>query len=185
MQKRKFGWAASGLLLILAVIVAPVGATAQEAGKPAPLVIQQQGSFAVGGTVISNPGTFDPSKPNPAGQTFHGDHAYAFYQIPVNARRLPLVLWHGAGQFSKTWETTPDGREGYPDDLPAPRLRRVQHRSAATRQCRPQHRPGDDCSHARRTVLVRFVPHRCLAELLSRRAVLPRPGSSEPVFPLR
>jgi pimeloyl-ACP methyl ester carboxylesterase len=23
------------------------------------------------------------------------------------------VLWHGAGQFSKTWETTPDGREGY------------------------------------------------------------------------
>ena len=36
-----------------------------------------------------------------------------FYQIPVNARKLPLVLWHGAGQFSKTWETTPDGREGY------------------------------------------------------------------------
>jgi hypothetical protein len=23
------------------------------------------------------------------------------------------VLWHGAGQSSKTWETTPDGREGY------------------------------------------------------------------------
>lgn len=23
------------------------------------------------------------------------------------------MLWHGAGQFSKTWETTPDGREGY------------------------------------------------------------------------
>ena len=36
-----------------------------------------------------------------------------FYQIPVNARKLPLVLWHGMGQFSKTWETTPDGREGY------------------------------------------------------------------------
>jgi hypothetical protein len=36
-----------------------------------------------------------------------------FYQVPVNARRLPLVMWHGIGQFSKTWETTPDGREGY------------------------------------------------------------------------
>jgi hypothetical protein len=24
-----------------------------------------------------------------------------------------LVLWHGIGQFSKTWETTPDGREGF------------------------------------------------------------------------
>jgi len=23
------------------------------------------------------------------------------------------VMWHGVGQFSKTWETTPDGREGY------------------------------------------------------------------------
>ena len=22
-------------------------------------------------------------------------------------------MWHGGGQFSKTWETTPDGREGY------------------------------------------------------------------------
>ncbi len=22
-------------------------------------------------------------------------------------------MWHGIGQFSKTWETTPDGREGY------------------------------------------------------------------------
>lgn len=36
-----------------------------------------------------------------------------FYQIPVQARKLPLVLWHGFGQFSKTWETTPDGREGF------------------------------------------------------------------------
>jgi hypothetical protein len=49
----------------------------------------------------------------PEGQTFHGDHAYVFYQIPVKARKLPLVFWHGIGQFSKTWETTPDGREGY------------------------------------------------------------------------
>ena len=30
--------------------------------KPAPLIIQEQGSFAVGGTVITNPGTFDPYK---------------------------------------------------------------------------------------------------------------------------
>lgn len=33
--------------------------------------------------------------------------------IPENARKLPLVLWHGYGQSSKTWETTPDRREGY------------------------------------------------------------------------
>jgi len=75
--------------------------------------IQEQGSFAVGGTVLTNTGTFDPVSPSPEGQTFHGDHAYIFYQIPVEARKYPLVMWHGIGQFSKTWETTPDGREGY------------------------------------------------------------------------
>jgi hypothetical protein len=100
-------------LLISAGMIASTSAVAAGDGKPAPLVIQEQGSFAVGGTVITNPGTFDPYKPTPDGQTFRGDHAYAFYQTPVNARKLPLVLWHGAGQFSKTWETTPDGREGY------------------------------------------------------------------------
>jgi hypothetical protein len=85
------------------------------------LTIQEQGSFAVGGTVITAPGTFDPIKDgafNPvaqssAGQTLHGDHAYVFYQVPKNARKLPLVFWHGHGQSAKTWETTPDGREGY------------------------------------------------------------------------
>ncbi len=101
------------LMLILSGILASSCAMADANGKPSPLVIREQGSFAVGGTVITNPGTFDPVKMCPEGQTFHGDHAYVFYQIPVNARKLPLVLWHGFGQFSKTWETTPDGREGY------------------------------------------------------------------------
>ena len=79
-----------------------------------PLLIQQQGSFAAGGTMITAPGTFNPRQPmTPNGQTYHGDHAYAFYQIPVDARKLPIVMWHGAGQFSKTWETTADGREGF------------------------------------------------------------------------
>jgi len=81
--------------------------------EPRTMMIRDQGSFAVGGTVIKNPGSFDPVKMTPEGQTLHGDHAYVFYQIPVEARPLPLVFWHGYGQFSKTWETTPDGREGY------------------------------------------------------------------------
>jgi pimeloyl-ACP methyl ester carboxylesterase len=87
----------------------------------APIIIQEQGSFAIGGTVITNPGTFDPIKHgafNPAnqsaeGQTLHGDHAYVFYQIPAKPRTLPLVFWHGYGQSAKTWETTADGREGF------------------------------------------------------------------------
>ncbi len=75
--------------------------------------LKEQGSFTVGGSVITNPGTYNPYNPTPEGQTLHGDHAYIFYQVPANERNYPLVLWHGLGQFSKTWETTPDGREGY------------------------------------------------------------------------
>jgi Alpha/beta hydrolase family len=100
-------------LLASATVVIGASAMAEEPAKPAPLIVQEQGSFAVGGTVIASPGTFDPYKLNPEGQTLHGDHARVVYQIPVNARKLPLVFWHGAGQFSKTWETTADGREGY------------------------------------------------------------------------
>ncbi|MDD4720832.1 MAG: alpha/beta fold hydrolase [Bacteroides sp.] len=82
------------------------------------LVLKEQGSFTVGGNVIQEEGTYDATqfdnfKPYPAGQTFHGDHAYVFYQVPNAARPLPLVFLHGAGQSAKTWETTPDGREGF------------------------------------------------------------------------
>lgn len=86
---------------------------AQKDAEQQPLMIAEQGSFAVGGTVIKSPGMFNPQKPTAEGQTFRGDHAYVFYQIPVKARKYPLVMWHGIGQFSKTWETTPDGREGF------------------------------------------------------------------------
>jgi hypothetical protein len=104
------------LVLVAAAMFLSSCATAHQG-----LTILEQGSFAVGGTIVTAPGTFDPIKQgaynpagtDPAGQTLHGDHAYVFYQVPVDARRLPLVLWHGHGQSGKTWETTPDGREGF------------------------------------------------------------------------
>ena len=78
------------------------------------LSIKEQGSFAVGGTVATEPGSFDVNNAlNSQGQTFHGDHLYAFYQVPLKARKMPLVFLHGAGQSKKTWESTPDGREGF------------------------------------------------------------------------
>ncbi|RKS87560.1 pimeloyl-ACP methyl ester carboxylesterase [Orbus hercynius] len=96
-----------------------------------PLIIEQQGSFAVGGTVKTSDGTYQP-RPEitqnhtsnefmavfnesiaSGGQTLHGDHATVSYQIPSNAKKLPLVFLHGAGQSMRTWQTTPDGREGW------------------------------------------------------------------------
>lgn len=102
-QRTSFGMRGLIAGLALAAGMASSHATEEAAGAQAPLAIQQQGSFAVGGTVVRGGD----------GQTLHGDHARVFYQVPVNARPLPLVMWHGFGQFGKTWETTPDGREGY------------------------------------------------------------------------
>ncbi len=102
-----------GALVLLVVAVINPGSAQDNRTKPEPLAIQEQGSFAVGGTVITRPGVYDAINRSRAGQTLHGDHAYVFYQVPVRARKLPLVFWHGIGQFSKTWETTPDGREGF------------------------------------------------------------------------
>ena len=99
--------------ILVAALALPTFTSAAQGPPPAPLTLQEQGSFAVGGTVTSGPGPFDPLKPGAEWNTYHGDHAYAFYQVPLNPRPLPLVFWHGAGQSSKTWETTPDGREGF------------------------------------------------------------------------
>lgn len=85
------------------------------------ICIKRQGTFAIGGAVKTSPGHFDPFAHgafNPAnqiteGQTLHGDHASVLYQIPVDPRKLPLVFWHGYGQSMRTWQSTPDGREGF------------------------------------------------------------------------
>ena len=99
---------------ILVALMLGIGSSILAAAPATPpFTLQDQGSFAVGGTVIQSPGTFDTLNQTSGGQTLHGDHARVFYQVPVNPRKLPLVMWHGFGQFSKTWETTADGREGY------------------------------------------------------------------------
>ena len=79
-----------------------------------PITIAEQGSFFAGGSVITQKGKYDTTNPmSHEGQTFHGDHVYVSYQKPTNPNKYPLVFLHGAGQSGKTWETTPDGREGF------------------------------------------------------------------------
>lgn len=72
-----------------------------------PIILKTMGSLFFGGTVATNEN----------GVTFHGDHGYAQYYIPQNSRNLPLIMWHGIGQSGKTYESTLDGREGYPRNL--------------------------------------------------------------------
>jgi pimeloyl-ACP methyl ester carboxylesterase len=82
----------------------------------APITIERQGSFFVGGRTVQAAGTFDPTQSpsvTTAGQTFWVEQMYVQFQIPVNARKLPLILVHGGSGTGRVWETTPDGREGY------------------------------------------------------------------------
>ncbi len=100
-------------IMTLTSLVACTALPSGSQGSTEPLVIQEQGSFAVGGKVVSTPGTYNNNNPTSAGQTFHGDHLYAFYQVPQNPKPLPIVMLHGAYQSGRSWETTSDGREGF------------------------------------------------------------------------
>ncbi len=80
------------------------------------LAVVKQGSFFVGGTLLTAPGTYDPTQGTTStdpGQNFWKDQMYVQYQIPANARKYPLILVHGGSGTGRVWETTPDGREGY------------------------------------------------------------------------
>ena len=79
-----------------------------------PVTIEDQGSFMAGGKTVTAPGTYRDEDPeNLAGETLHGDAAYVFWQKPVKAHKNALVFLHGYGQSGKTWETTPDGCDGF------------------------------------------------------------------------
>ena len=80
-----------------------------------PVLLADQGSFFAGGTVRTAEGAYRGNEApcDLAGETLHGDHAYVFWQRPADVHGPALVFLHGAGQSGKTWETTPDGRDGF------------------------------------------------------------------------
>jgi pimeloyl-ACP methyl ester carboxylesterase len=87
----------------------------QNADKPSPLVIQEQGSFFVGGSVRRTDAlSIDQSGPDftRQGEITTGQ-MYVQYQVPVAPRHLPVVMVHGGGLSGQAYETTPDGRMGW------------------------------------------------------------------------
>ena len=97
----KFTKKLQALTIAAALAVMPISAyAAQSEGT---IELKTMGSLLFGGTVTQLPG----------GGTFHGDHGYAQYYGPEDARTYPLIMWHGMGQSGRSWESTPDGREGY------------------------------------------------------------------------
>jgi len=101
-----------------------VAAAAVLAGcAQAPIALKDMGSFHVGGREMTVSGkpvkevTFAPggvpAKVDPNG-VYQVEQMYVQYFIPQNERgALPLLMWHGGGLTGVTYETTPDGREGW------------------------------------------------------------------------
>ena len=97
---------------LLGVSVLLLCACAHQPSTTGPLVIAKQGSFFVGGRdVASEALSLLPAYV--ANGTVTVDQMYVRYQVPVDAKRKPIVLIHGCCLTGKTWETTPDGRMGW------------------------------------------------------------------------
>lgn len=93
-----------GLSILLASCAAQQGV--------APLMIEKQGSFFVGGRNLQSD-TLSTLPAYAASGTIAVEQMYVRYQVPVDAKRTPLTLIHGCCLTGKTWETTPDGRMGW------------------------------------------------------------------------
>jgi pimeloyl-ACP methyl ester carboxylesterase len=87
------------------------------------IVLRGMGSFHVGGRIaevrgkpvreiVRVPGG-PPSKLDPNGQ-YQVEQMYVQYFLPKDRKgKVPLLMWHGGGLTGVTYETTPDGREGW------------------------------------------------------------------------
>ena len=106
----------TGLMLALA-------ATAAIAQSKEPVALRSFGSFHLGGRIIEITGqpvkevVFTPSgvpaKVDPNGR-YQVEQMYVQYFLPQNRKgKLPLLLWHGGGLSGVTYETKPDGQEGW------------------------------------------------------------------------
>jgi pimeloyl-ACP methyl ester carboxylesterase len=88
--------------------------TAAAAGSlGGPLELQDEGVFFVNGQAATT--AFPDSPPTgaaPSGQIMV-DQMYVQYRIPKNVSGPPIVMVHGSGHTGVTYETTPDGREGW------------------------------------------------------------------------
>ena len=97
---------------LLALIACAAGCAAQGGGRMAPLVIESQGSFFIGGREIASD-TLSPLPAYAPSGTITVEQMYVHYQVPATQKGPSITLIHGCCLTGKTWETTPDGRMGW------------------------------------------------------------------------
>ncbi|MGI4946127.1 MAG: esterase, partial [Janthinobacterium lividum] len=92
------------------------------AATAADLTLRDMGSFFVGGRMVETEGApveqhvlardGVPVRIDPNGTTSLGQ-MYVQYAIPAGSGGPPVLFWHGGSLTGATWESTPDGREGW------------------------------------------------------------------------
>jgi len=111
MNKRQFGYAALTASALTAAAIAP--AIASSLGGP--LELADEGTFFVGGQVVRSeyPGTPNAVVGGAGAGSITINQMYVHYRIPKVVSAPPIVMVHGSGHTGVTYETTPDGREGW------------------------------------------------------------------------
>ena len=107
--------------VVIAIGVASVVALEAQEGRKKflkkPLVIEDQGSFFIGGVpkVTTYAQVPAPNQPPPSPQQITIGQMYVQFQIPANkkANMPPLIMVHGSTHTAACLESTPDGREGW------------------------------------------------------------------------
>ena len=89
----------------------PFAATAGSLGGA--MSLQDEGSFFIGGKTVTTPfpDARGPQPPTPGTITIN--QMYVHYRIPAAGNGHAIILVHGANHTGQTFETTPDGREGW------------------------------------------------------------------------
>ena len=113
---------ANFLVIFLAIVVVILALPAADA-RAADIVLRAMGSFHVGGRVVAVHGkevrdvvrvAGGPSQRVDPNGDYQVEQMYVQYFLPRDRKgTLPLLMWHGGGLTGVTFETTPDGREGW------------------------------------------------------------------------
>src|SRR6266705_3497556 len=115
-RKIAFGLLASILLLPLAGKLAAQEAQKMKKFLTKPLVIEDQGSFFVGGVPkVTNYAIVPAADQKPSPNQIIIGQMYVQFEIPVNKKRNapPVIMVHGSSHTGACLESTPDGREGW------------------------------------------------------------------------
>ncbi len=76
----------------------------------APLLLKDEGTFFINGKVVQSN---YPTSPSPTPGPYVINQMYVHYRVPLLALKPAIIMIHGNGLSGDTYETTPDGREGW------------------------------------------------------------------------